>query len=136
MPVRSLSSPILKWPDSQMVGQAVRRWAEQVAQQRQDVVRIGYFGSYARGDWGVGSDLDLVIVVERSDQPFEKRGTEWDVAELPVPADVLIYTKEEWQSLGQRRRFYQTVMREAVWVYVRGSRHMGEGLRAAREVEQ
>ena len=134
MPVRSLSSPVLKWPDSQMVDQAVRRWAEKVAQQQQDVVRIGYFGSYARGDWGVGSDLDLVIVVERSDQAFEKRAAEWDVAELPVPADVLIYTEEEWQSLGQRRRFYQMVMRESVWVYIRGSRHMGEGLRAAREV--
>jgi len=119
MPVRSLSSSVLKWPDAQMVDQAVRRWAEKIAQQRQDVVRIGYFGSYARGDWGVGSDLDLVIVVERSDQPFERRAAKWDMIELPVPADVLIYTEEEWQSLGLKRRFSQTVMQETVWVYVR-----------------
>jgi len=119
MPVRSLSSSVLKWPDAQMVDQAVRRWAEKIAQQRQDVVRIGYFGSYARGDWGVGSDLDLVIVVERSDQPFERRATKWDMIELPVPADVLIYTEGEWQSLGLKRRFSQTVMQETVWVYVR-----------------
>jgi hypothetical protein len=33
-----------------------------------------------------------------------------------VPADVLVYTKKEWQSFSQRR-FYQTVMQEAVWVY-------------------
>lgn len=135
MPVRSLSSPVLKWPDPQIVGQAVRRWAEKVIQQRQDVVRIGYFGSYARGDWGVGSDLDLVIIVDKSDQPFERRGAEWDVAELPVPADVLVYTAEEWQSLSQRGRFYQTLMREAVWVYIRGARHMGEALPAAEEEE-
>lgn len=122
MPVRSLSSPVLKWPDSQVVDRAVRRWAEQLAQQRDDVVRIGYFGSYGRGDWGVGSDLDLVIVVERCDQPFERRGADWDVLELPVPADVLVYTEEEWQSLGQRRRFCQTLMREAVWVFVRGAK--------------
>ena len=119
MPVRSLSSSVLKWPDAQMVDQAVRRWAEKIAQQRQDVVRIGYFGSYARGDWGVGSDLDLVILVERSDQPFERRAAKLDMIELPVPADVLIYTEGEWQSLDQHRRFYQMLSEETVWVYVR-----------------
>lgn len=122
MPVRLLNSFVLKWPEAQTVDQAVRRWAEKVAQQRQDVIRIGYFGSYARGDWGVGSDLDLVIVVENSDQPFERRGAKWDVKELPVPSDVLVYTNEEWRSLDQHGRFYQTLMREAVWVHSRESK--------------
>ena len=122
MPVRSLSSSVLKWPDSQTVDQAVRRWAEKVARQRQHVVRIGYFGSYARGNWGVGSDLDLIIVVESSDQSFERRAANWDMIEVPVPVDVLVYTNEEWQSLGKHGRFYQTVMREILWVYIRGSR--------------
>jgi len=67
----------------------------------------------------VGSDLDLIIAVEKADQAFEKRAAEWDVTELPVPADVLIYTKEEWESLSQRGRFFETLMKEAVWVYVR-----------------
>ena len=121
MPVRSLSSSVLRWPDSQTVDQAVRRWAEKVVRQRQHVVGIGYFGSYARGDWGVGSDLDLIIVVESSDQSFERRAANWDVIEVPVPVDVLVYTDEEWQSLGKHGRFYQTVMREILWVYIRGS---------------
>jgi predicted nucleotidyltransferase len=80
------------------------------------VLKIGYFGSYARGDWGVGSDLDLIIIVKSSRQPFERRSVEWNVTELPVPADVLVYTEEEWQSLS-KRRFHQTVMQEAVWIY-------------------
>lgn len=120
MPVRSLSSSVFKWPDAQTVDQALRDWAEKVVQNRKDVLQIGYFGSYARGDWGVGSDLDLVIVVESSEQPFEKRSVEWDTTELPVPTDVLVYTKGEWLSLNQQRRFDRTV-REAVWVYVRDS---------------
>jgi len=97
----------------------VRHWTEKVVQTRKDVLQIGYFGSYARGDWGVGSDLDLVIVLESSEQPFERRSVEWDTTELPVPADVLVYTKGEWQALGLQRRFFQALMREAVWVYVR-----------------
>lgn len=119
MPVRSLSSSVLKWPDAETVGRAVRSWAEKVARDRREVLRIGYFGSYARGDWGVGSDLDLVIVLDHSEQPFEGRAAAWDVTELPVPADVLVYTKDEWQALGRQSGFHQTLMKEAVWVYVR-----------------
>jgi predicted nucleotidyltransferase len=119
MPVRSLSSSVLKWPDDETVDQALRRWAEKLARDREDILKIGYFGSYARGDWGVGSDLDLIIILERCDQPFVRRSSEWDTAELPVPADVLVYSGEEWQSLSQQRRFYRTVTREAVWVYVK-----------------
>lgn len=120
MPVRSLSSSVLKWPDAATVDRAVRGWAATVGHQRKGVRRIGYFGSYARGDWGVGSDLDLVIVVDRSDQPFERRSADWDTTELPVPAEVLVYTEAEWESLDQQKRFYYTLTREVIWVYVKG----------------
>ena len=116
MPVRSLTLSVLKWADAKTVDAAARRWAERVVQDKQDVLKIGYFGSYARGDWGVGSDLDLIIIVESCGQPFLRRSTEWDVTELPVPADVLVYTEEEWQSLS-KGRFHHTVMQEAVWIY-------------------
>ena len=82
-------------------------------------MRIGYFGSYARGDWGVGSDVDVVIVIQRSRQPFGQRAAEWDTTELPVPADVLVYTEEEWQSLKEGGRFSEALQREGIWVYVR-----------------
>jgi len=120
MPVRSLNSSVLKWADAETVDAAARRWAAKIVQGRRDVLRIGYFGSYARGDWGVGSDLDLIIILENAKQPFEKRSIEWNATELPVPADVLVYAKEEWESL-RKTRFYQTVMQEAVWVYYRYS---------------
>lgn len=120
MPVRSLSSSVFKWPDAKTVDRAVRRWAEEVIRQQGGVLRIGYIGSYARGDWGVGSDLDLIIVVEHCEQPYWRRAVGWDFTVLPVPADVLLYTQEEWQGLVARGgRFYQTVEQEAVWVYVR-----------------
>jgi predicted nucleotidyltransferase len=117
MPVRSLNSPVLKWPDAHTVHQAVLQWAERLGEARADLLRIGYFGSYARGDWGVGSDLDLVIIVESSEQPFERRAVEWDANELPVPADVLIYTQAEWESCRQERGFVQTMSHEVIWVY-------------------
>lgn len=81
-------------------------------------MQIGYFGSYARGDWGAGSDLDLIVIVESSSMPMERRAAEWDTTELPVPADLLIYTKDEWQNMRSQERFGRTVVQEAVWVYL------------------
>ncbi len=98
MPVRSLTSSVLKWPDAEQVVAAVRQWAKKVGHERPDVLEIGYFGSYARGDWGVGSDLDLVIILKSSEKAFDMRASEWDTGEIPVPTDILVYTQEEWQA--------------------------------------
>ena len=83
---------------------------------REGVLCVGYFDSYARRDWGVGSDLDLIIIVEHSDLTFTQRNVGWKVDGLPVPVDMLIYARTDRQALHeQRTRFYSTVMQEAVW---------------------
>jgi len=119
MPVRSLHSSVLVWPDRATVDRAVREWAARIARERPEVIRIGYFGSYARGDWGVGSDLDLLVVVDRSEDPFVRRSARWDTTTLPVPADLLVYTAAEWESPGLREGFGNTAARDAVWVFER-----------------
>ncbi|MBM4035810.1 MAG: nucleotidyltransferase domain-containing protein [Planctomycetes bacterium] len=117
MPVRSLDSSVLKWPDLITVRHALRRWVKEAVRQHPGTLLIGYFGSYARGDWGVGSDLDLIIVVEASDVPFEQRSAQWDTTALPVPADVLVYTRAEWEALEPSRRFTRVLARQAVWLH-------------------
>jgi predicted nucleotidyltransferase len=119
MPVRSSSSSVVRWPDATTVDRAIREWARGVAVARTDVRRIGYFGSYARGDWGVGSDLDVIIIVASARLPFERRGVEWDLTELPVPADVLVYTEGEWSVGAGGARFHEVLRREGVWVLER-----------------
>jgi hypothetical protein len=88
------------------------------AEQQEDVRRIGYFGSYARGDWGVGSDLDLIIILDHSELPFEKRQLAWDTLSLPVPNDLLVYTQTEWLKMAEENQlFFRTLNQEVVWVY-------------------
>jgi hypothetical protein len=121
MPVRLLSSSVLKWPDAASVLSALRAWAEALGRQRPEVNRVGYFGSYARGDWGVGSDLDVVIVVDHADVPFASRGANWDAMDLPVPTDVLVYTGAEWEQLQQTDRPRPRLLDEVRWIFVRSS---------------
>ena len=117
MPVRSLRSSVLKWPDRQAVEHAVTAWASGERPRHPGLLRLGWFGSYARGDAGVGSDLDLVAVVESSVEPFERRALAWDLSQLPVPAEILVYTRDEWQRMEQEGgRFARTLEREARWL--------------------
>ena len=117
MPVRSLHTSVLRWPDRDAVDAAVRAWAAREALNRPDLLRVGYFGSYATGDWGVGSDVDLVAVVTTSARPFIARGRDWDLTDLPVPAEILIYTEAEWQTVVARNdRFAKVVSTQVVWV--------------------
>jgi len=117
MPVKLSNSSVLKWPSAAFVDQSVRVWAKRVVNQRAEIRRIGYFGSYARGDWGVGSDLDVIVIVSDSTRPFENRARDFDTTELPVPTDVLVYTLLEWDALPRNERFYKTLLSEVVWIY-------------------
>lgn len=120
MPVRSLNSSVLKWPDRQTVHDAVIAWAGELLPAHPELLRIGYIGSYARGDWGVGSDLDLIVILEQSEQPFGSRSLSSTLSEIPVPVDILIYTHQEWGELAdQGGRFYRDAEKYVVWVYER-----------------
>lgn len=97
---------------------ALREWVAKEASRRPELVRLGYFGSYARGDWGVGSDLDVVAVVYHAELPFHERGARWPAEQLPVGTDLLVYTEREWDALqASGSRFAATLGEETVWVY-------------------
>ena len=118
MPVKSLNSSVIRWPNKAEVSLAVAGWAQKLVFSRPDILQIAVIGSYARRDWGVGSDLDLVLVIKDSREPFESRNLAFDASALPVPVDLLIYTEREWRKLAEESgRFYETVMREGNWIY-------------------
>ena len=83
--------------------------------------KIILFGSYAYGIPTEDSDLDLLVVVESSDQPRYRRAREirkhlWGIAE--VPKDILVYTQEEideWKEV--KEAFITSIMRRGRVVY-------------------
>ena len=118
--MRSLNSSVLKWPDRETVHRAACKWAADQGHRLLRLKRLGYFGSYARGNWGVGSDLDIVAVVSHDSEPFERRPLEWDLNDFPVPAEILVYTEEEWERLiRDGGKFAKMLAQETVWLYQR-----------------
>ena len=79
MPVRSLTQSLLRWPEPELVLHQVAGWAERMAAEHPGLERVGVFGSYGRGDAGVGSDLDLLLI---DAEACGERGTPHDVGTL------------------------------------------------------
>jgi hypothetical protein len=50
MPVKFLNSSVLKWPSRKPVDRSVRSWTAEQIKERSEIIRLGYFGAYARGD--------------------------------------------------------------------------------------
>jgi len=99
MPVRSLTQSLLRWPEQEQVLNQVRIWAVQVAVERAGLERLALFGSYGRGDAGVGSDLDLLLIDAGSSGPQYQRLLAWPLAELPLSCDALVLTPTEHAEL-------------------------------------
>lgn len=51
-----------------------------------------------------------------TDAPFERRAAGWDATSLPVPADLLVYTEDEWQRLAKGHPMAPAMRREVRWV--------------------
>lgn len=130
MPVRSLNSSIMKWPNRHQVHTAMSQWVEQLDNTTPDnaastLLSAGYFGSYAQDNAGVGSDLDIVIIVTESHLPFNHRYNIWDFSTIPVPVEAQVYTVHEWQQLPARQpRFYKTLVEETCWIKKQTATHL------------
>ena len=126
MPVHLLSSHVKRWPNKTEVDSAARAWASGVARQTPAILALGYFGSYSRGDWGFGSDLDVVAVLERCTESFERRRLQPQYLDyLPVPVDLLIYSQSEFAELPLGSpHFARLMLEETTWLF--GEEHARE----------
>jgi predicted nucleotidyltransferase len=59
-----------------------------------EILRVLLFGSFAKGRGGPRSDLDLVVIVERTDLRPRDRAAFYTPLS-PRPVDLFVYTREE-----------------------------------------
>ncbi len=67
---------------------------------RGDVEEVVVFGSFERGTYAPGSDLDVLIVLRDSTLPVRDRAAEFMPPSFPVPLDLFPFTRAE---LDERR---------------------------------
>jgi predicted nucleotidyltransferase len=80
---------------------------------------IVLFGSYAQGRRDLFTDLDLLVVMD-SEEPFvERLGNIYATLGPKVPADILVYTPEEFEGM-KRRRFVRHALATGQVLYARG----------------
>jgi len=97
--VRLLTQSRLRWPEAAQVLSAVVLWAAEQAERNDGLHRVGVFGSYGRGDAGVGSDLDLVLIDDNTSGTQSQRYRQWPFEQLPLSCDALVLTPQEWDEL-------------------------------------
>lgn len=83
-----------------------------------NILRIYCFGSICSDTWGVGSDLDIVIILKKTTVPFISRACLYDTSAISVPVDVLVYTQSEIIKLSKgKSRFTDEIEKSAVLLY-------------------
>ena len=117
MPVPSLSGSVRRWPAAAEVLEQAAAWAALQRSGHPDLLAVGVFGSYGRGTAGVGSDLDLLLILQRCDEPIWERLRRWDTGSLPLACDLLVYSLEEWRSLPKwNPKLAEALLNDTRWL--------------------
>jgi len=62
--------------------------------------------------------LDVIAIVGKTTEPFERRSLEWDLSGLPLPAEIIVYSLREWGKLKRENtRFSRMLDRDVIWTF-------------------
>jgi predicted nucleotidyltransferase len=95
-----LSSVVVKSIDEGAVRRAVDRYAADLLATRPNVEEIVVFGSFERGTFAPGSDVDVLIVLSSAETPVRDRVPDFLPSRFPVPLDLFPYTRQELSDLA------------------------------------
>ena len=113
--------------DREKVGKALDDFVRDL-QARPEVLQVIAFGSWIRGESVPGSDVDLAIILARSDKRFLDRIPEYTPSHFPVGFDVFPYTQAEIERMrAENHPFLRTVLREGRELFAR-ARSEGVGV--------
>src|SRR3989338_2219503 len=83
--------------------------------------KILFFGSASRGEYGLTSDLDLIVVMP-SDKSFLERSRDMYLKLKPLAADILFYTPEEFSRCLQTSPLVKNAVKTGRIIYEKTSK--------------
>lgn len=106
--------------DKEAVWKALRELAPRLAKAHPEVTKIVVFGSLARDEAAPGSDVDRLLVLEKSDLSPADRFGEYRPERFPVGVEVFAYTEEEVaERLSSGDFFLKQALEEGVTLFDR-----------------
>lgn len=99
---------------------------DRIARYREKVVRelnpgrIILFGSFARGDFNEGSDVDLIVVADWKQDFLDRTRVLLDMNEFHLPLEAVGYTEDEFERMAREgNRFIGEVITTGKVIYRR-----------------
>jgi len=79
--------------------------------------KIIIFGSSARDEAGLDSDLDLIVVMDSDDDFVDRVGALYKKIKPRAAVDFFVYTPAEFEKMSKDSMFLKNVLREAKTLY-------------------
>ena len=107
-----------RFADREELLSLARTAALRIASRGKNVLKVILFGSLARGDFGVRSDLDLLIILGSSEKSYRERLGDFLADIPPYPTDVFPLTAAELQArLASGDPFFRRALEEGIQLY-------------------
>jgi len=114
---KSSNSVKVVFADKAKVLRQLKDYVKSLKQAHPEVEQVGYFGSYANGTYGPASDIDLLIVLRKSDERFLDRIPVFLPDNLSICCDVFPYTGEEINKMQEEDSpWIRHILKETVWL--------------------
>lgn len=104
---------VIEWLLQEDVIPIVKEAAEKI-KKLPGVIRIGYFGSFARNDQVPGSDIDIFIELENDERRWIDRADDFRDYFTGVHCDVEIFAFTKREMSNKDNKLYQEILRELV----------------------
>lgn len=118
MPRTSSDSVTIRLPNREILISKLKVVADQILEDFQEIEEIILFGSLARGDYGVYSDADILIIL--NDSPHERFFDRipkyiFSFANHDMPVEIFPYTRMEIEKMEKNGNlFIITALKEGI----------------------
>jgi uncharacterized protein len=82
-----------------------------------DPCEIVLFGSYAKGDYSEGSDIDMLVITESEIGRFQRQLVKESLYDYPVKVDLLFYTRQEINEENKEYSFLHNILGNCISIY-------------------
>ena len=108
-----MNTGVIKSIEKDQITQAVYSNVSDLGEKHPEIERVIRFGSWVTGLPSPGSDVDICLILSKSDKLARDRISEYLPLGFPVGIDLFAYTSEEFNKLkNDSPGWYKTIISE------------------------